>query len=1102
MRLLLALLAFCLPSVALDNAIRFTASATQTGRPFDLHRVFAATDGNAICNYPQPFVNGSSPAAWGTTVTTRWPATAACPGGPVKSASIYFSADVTISTTYVIDFRNNVNPCSSGNQAACDAAAMDGAAILAHNGGTWDGTITARAEPQGSTTTRVTDVRAMITAGEFSYLHRSAAATKILVRDISTSLGRDFGWTQRRLVAPDQYTEYSINSTATSRAVVNADHWAAIARPFEAVIDSEIVSICYVASGRVYFGLTNGSDASCANVAGRGVSGSSAAAHAGGLLALRESRWLTGSIGGGTTLPVNNGALFTSPTVLGVLSEKIRICAISGNNLTVGTAADPCPANGNGRYYWGTNDQLGTTGVANTPVYVWTGATDVWVDAAVAAQRSLHPTFVVTIYPGFASVGIEYMLWNAWTGKQQDQEYNLDIANSATNYSKSHIRHIPGTGWKFPDGQYVGTCAGDICDRKLWDGTRPAAGRFDYNLPYLRYSKMIPYDDSIAITQDAINNALTVNQGHSQGATPAWDNGTKAVIESAASITADRANCGYIFKQYGAGGTRWDIGVNPTWNVLGLYAMSRTDLTGAERWMEWTLGSAGCAGSMPYIWWESDTNSSLKFCNSGESTASPTAVSCSGGNETLPAFGRPVSIDARPGISYQTNASYSYYPVGATTQNLWGMNDVAGHMPELYFVPWLLTGDWYYQQGMAARGGWLLWAANGYPGYNPAEQVPYYNKQYRKGAWGLTGPIGAGGGPRNMAWGFNILSNGAIAQPDGSAEKQFLGKKVETNLAAWEGKFNITTGNFYQPCPGTCDDDYSYWLFGRRRQGNGINMSLFSLADAWGGGPNNDLPTLIDNANTRAMISYWGEQYFLWVLSDAVNKGLTAAQPVRRQMYSTFVGMMLDPAVPVPWMISAYRSPGNPCPPVGCGTHPVGQGTNFLFTSWSDWFNLGWTTLGKTTYYNQLDSPNDPLGRAWMATQVATLGEDVTNGARAKDWMHAALTYQGTRTTQPSWWASPNSNYEVQNLRVVGTPGATTATLRFTRPPTTAACDYLVYTGTGLPASTLQNAEPTVTNAAGGREIQLSLTGLTTATAYGVRVTCSSARGYINFSTN
>lgn len=1096
----LLLASMVVAAYGLDNAIRFTATETQTGRPFDLHRVFANGE---ICGYPQPFVNGSSLATWGTEVTTRWPATSSCPAGPVKAAGIYFQSDVTNTTTYVIDFRDNANPCSSGNQTACNAAAMDGAAILAHDGGTWTGYITATAEPQGASTSRVTNVRTMITAGEFTYLHRSAAATKILVRDISTSLGRDFGWTQRRLVAPDQYTEYSINSTATSRAAFDASHWSGIATPFEIVIDSEILSVCYVSTARVYFGLGAGVDASCANVNGRGIAGSSAAAHAGGLLALREATWLTGSIGSGnTTLPVNSGGVFSTPTVVQVLGEKIRICNISGNNLTVGTGSTGCPANGNGRSYVGTNTVQ--TGVTNSPIFTWTGATDIWVDAPTA-YRALHPVFVITVYPGFASVGIEMMLFNSWTGKQQDQEYNLSVSKSDNTDSLGvQIRHIPGTAWKYPDGPKVGICSSDWCDRKWWDGIRPAAGRFDYNLSYLRYSGMLTYDDSIAITQGAVDNALSVNQPHSNGTTPAWNNGTQGTIEDAVSITADRENCAYTFKGMGAGGTRWDIGVNPTWNVLGLYAMSRTDLTGAERWMEWTLGSAGCAASFPYIWLESDTNSSLKFCNSGESTASPTAKSCTGANQTVAAFGYPVSIDARPGLNYypDVNATYTYFPVGPVTYNLWTTNDVASHMPEMFFVPWLLTGDWYYQQGMAARGGWILWAANGYPNWNSGETQPYINKQFRKGAWGLTGPIGAGGGPRNMAWGWNILHNGMFAQSDGTPTKEYLMKKVETNLAAWEGKFGITTGNYYQPCLTTCADDYSYWLFGRRRQGNNIDMSLFSLADAWGGGANNDSPTLIDSTNTRAMISYWGEQYFIWAITDSYNKGLTQAGPVRNAIYNTFHQMVKNPSVPVPWMISAYRSPGNPCPPVGCASYPNAQGVNFLFTSWSDWFNLGWTTLGKTTYYSQLDSPNDPLGRAWMSTQVARLGSDVANGPWVANWMNAALTYQGTKTTQPSWWSAPNSQYQVPNYRVVGTPGATTATLRFTRPTTTATCDYLVYTGTGLPPSTLQSAEPTVTNAAGGREIELPLTGLTTATAYGVRVTCSSARGYINFSTN
>ncbi len=1098
---ILTLYLVAISAFALDNAIRFTATETQTGRPFDLHRVFAEGE---LCEYPQPFVNGSSPATWGTTVTTRWPATAACPGGSVKSASIYFSANVSTSTTYVIDFRSNANPCSSGNQAACDSASMDGAAILAHNGGTWDGYITARAEPQGTSTTRVTNVRTMITAGEYTYLHRSAAATKILVRDISTSLGRDFGWTQRRIVAPDAHTEYSISSSATSRAAFDASHWAGITRPFEIVIDSEILSVCYVSSTRVYFGLSSGSDASCANVNGRGVSGSSAAAHATGVLALREATWLTGSIGSyNTTLPVNNGGAFTEPTVLQVLGEKIRICNISGNNLTVGIGSSGCSGNADGRAYVGTNSEV--TGVANSPVYTWTGATDVWVDVA-SAYRPLHPVFVVTVYPGFAAVGLEMMVFNSWTGKQMDQEYSLGVSTSATTDSiPGYIRQVPGTAWKYPDGPKVGICSGEYCDRKWWDGTRPAAGRLDFNLSYIRYSGMVTYDDTVAIDQTAVDYALTTNPPpHSNGQTYAWDNGTQGAIESSLSITSNRANCAFTFKGLSSGGTRWDIGTNPTWNVVGLYAMSRTDLTGANRWLEWTLGSAGCASSLPYIWFESDPTTSLKFCNSGESTASPAAKSCSGGNETIPAFGYPVSIDARPGINYypSQNATYSFFQVGTSSLNLWVTNDVASHMPEMFWVPWLLTGDWYYTQAMAGRSGWLLWAANGYPDWNPGEGQPYINKQYRKGAWGLTGPIGAGGGPRNMAWGLNILHNGALAQPAGSATKQYFDAKIRNNLAAWEGKFNITDGYFYQPCVGTCADDYSYWLFGRRRQGSEINMSIFSFIDAQGGGNNNDSTITVDAATTRAVTSYWSEQYFIWAITDAYNKGLTAANKVRAKVYDTFTQMVINPAVTVPWMIAAYRSPANPCPPVGCGGYPTAKGVEFLFASWSDWFNTGWTTLAKTTYYSELDSPHDPLSRAWMSTQVARLGDDTPNGAKVANWMNAALTYQGSKSTQPTWWAAPTSNYRIGNFRVVGTPGATTATLRFTRPPTTATCDYLVYAGNGVPASTLQTGEPTVSNAAGGREVQLSLSGLTTATAYGVRVTCASARGYVNFSTN
>lgn len=1099
MRILLFILLIVNPLSALDNAIRFTAAATQTGRPFDLHPAFAKDE---ICDYPQPFFDGVTPATWGTEVETRWPVSSLCSSGSVKTASVYFQANVTNTTTHVIDFRNNINPCSSGSSTDCNNAGMTGAAILAHNGGTWTATMTADAKPDGSASTqRVTNARTMITNNEFTYLHRSAAATKILVEDRTTALTRDFGWTKRRVMMPDSANQYSIGTTNTSRLVVSGSHWAGITTPFKAVVDAEIVSICYVSTTHVYFGTTAGTNESCASTAGRGVDGTTPAAHATSPLVLKEATWLTSALSG-NTMNVNNGAAFSSPSVVEVVGEKVRICKITGNVLTVGTGTDGCPENSGGRYWAGTNS-LQTT-YANTPVSIWTSATDVWVDAAVDKQKSLHPVFIITVYPGFASIGIEYFMFNSWTGRQQDQEYDIAIASSTDTYSKTHIRHVPGTAWKFPDGEYVGTCASDVCDRKMWDATLPAAGKFNMNMSYLRYSKFISNDDTISVAQALVDNAWDTNSSHSQGTTYAWANGTKGKIESEATITANRSACAFTWKDLSGPGTRWDVGLNPTWNLAGLYAMG-TSLTDADKWLEWTLGSAGCAGSFPYIWFDSDTDTSKKFCNSGASTASPTATSCSGANTALPVFGYPVSIDARPGLNYypEVNATETFYPVGTVSYNLWTTNDINSHMPEMLYIPWLLTGDWYYRTLMGARAGWTMWAANGYPGYNASETWNYYNKQFRKGAWGLLGPIGAGGGPRNMAWGFNTLHNSYLAQLDGSAVKQYIYKKIATNLAVWEGKFNITNGNYYQPCLSTCDDDYSYWHYGRRRQGNNADMSTFSLIDALAGGPYNDQPTLIDNTYTRLMMSYWGEMYFLVAISDAYNKGLTEAGPVRAQMYSTFNNMIRHPDVTNPFMVSAYRSPGNACEPLGCAQAPNYIGAEFMFPSWSSWFNQGWTAYARNTYYKDLDVPEDPLGRAWLTTQVGTLGEDTTYGKHVSQWLNGVLRYQGSRTTNPSWWASPFNRHELPDLRVVGTPGATTATVMFTRPTSTDSCEYLLYTGGSRPTVSLQTGESSVTNSSGSRDMTLSLTGLTTATSYGVRVTCSpSARGYVTFTTN
>jgi len=88
----------------------------------------------------------------------------------------------------------------------------------------------------------------------------------------------------------------------------------------------------------------------------------------------------------------------------------------------------------------------------------------------------------------------------------------------------------------------------------------------------------------------------------------------------------------------------------------------------------------------------------------------------------------------------------------------------------------------------------------------------------------------------------------------------------------------------------------------------------------------------------------------------------------------------MDPANPQPMSVAAYRSPGNPCSPLGCNSFPQDIGQEFLFSSIANWYN-GWTTAGKALYSNvYVDSPNDPQGRPWMFYSGFAGAHDVASG--------------------------------------------------------------------------------------------------------------------------
>lgn len=1091
---------------ALDNSDTMKALASQTSRPITVFKYFAQDE---ICDYPQPYIDGVAATSWQSDIHTRWPVSSRCASGSVQQAYVTFAHTLVNTTNYVIDYRNNTNACHLGNLATCQAAALNQASMIAHHTD-WDGKMKVSAYPQGSTTERTISAQTMLAAGHWEYLLRGPLVTRVKAEDRSSARTYEFGWVQRRVVYGDIVTSYYIQAGDTSVAVINADHWSSISRPFKIVVDQEVISVCYVASNRIYFGLTNGSDASCANVNGRGQDGTSAVLHAGAKLFLQETVRLTSL--SGNSLTVNDAGSITPPVVLQVGTEKINVCSKTSNTFTIGYMNPGCIASSSGRYYYGTNAD---TPQAFTPVYNWTAATDVWIDASANVYKSLHPMFVLTFYTGWAGVGIEYHIFNSWTDRLQDQEYTVKFYTGATSetliHTTTHVRHVPGTGWKYPDGTNVGRFTGQFSDRAVWHGTAPAGLLWDRNLAYLRYAGAVPYDVSnVAISQSTIDSALTNDQYHSTGATYAWDNGSKGQIETGVTQTASyAANCAHTFRYLAEPGFRWDIGLHPSWMVIGLYAMGRTALTNYDRWQEWVLGSAACAGSIPYVFWEGKSTT-LKFCNAGESTAQPTGTSCTGANKDVLAFGRVLSTDARPGLAYhnnQINATETVGSVNVATFNKWSMGDVNSHMPNLVFIPWLLTGDQYYWEIGAARASWTLWAANSQPNWS-VFTTDYWNVKYAaKGSWRILGPIGAGGGPRNMAWGFRNLFDAAQMAKDGTPEKEWFTAVIKRNMAALEGKFNITDGLYYEPCPTTCQDDYSYWYYGRRRLGYALTSmgGPISLIDALGGAASNDGSCAVCNwSNTRMMTSYWSDLLNYHVFGDAYRRGFLQVTHVRKPLWKTLANVTFPP-VTNPYMAGSYRMPGNACAPLGCGSYPFAIGQEFLFPDISTWWSDGVSTSGKT-YHTEYDGGHDPLGRARIVYGAAAFAPDVLSetdhtisGKKLWEFVRGAVRYKNTADiANPAFIYDPQENYHL-TLKT-GAVGTTTATILFTRPEYTNTCYW--ENGTTFPSTTLTNTSNTATNSNGGRQISVALTGLTTATSYWFRATCGNARGYLQFTTN
>ncbi len=187
-------------------------------------------------------------------------------------------------------------------------------------------------------------------------------------------------------------------------------------------------------------------------------------------------------------------------------------------------------------------------------------------------------------------------------------------------------------------------------------------------------------------------------------------------------------------------GGRKDIGPAPTWNIFYL-------LTGDERARRAALGTADRSGAWPIHYRNADTWLPLTIeeypyitilGNYGD-TRNPET----GEHEALPECGGECDTPLHPDDA---------------------------HRPALVYLPYLLTGDFFYLEELAFWSNWLLIRAN------PA---------YREHETGLV----KWGQVRGQAWSLRTLAETAYVLPDEHPQKEFFVRVVRDNLAWYSEQY-------------------------------------------------------------------------------------------------------------------------------------------------------------------------------------------------------------------------------------------------------------------------------------------------------------------------
>jgi hypothetical protein len=334
-------------------------------------------------------------------------------------------------------------------------------------------------------------------------------------------------------------------------------------------------------------------------------------------------------------------------------------------------------------------------------------------------------------------------------------------------------------------------------------------------------------------------------------------------------------------------------------------------------------------------------------------------------------FGRSLSLDARPKTYGNTSKSSDQdgdYMISVDDISTPGWTPDVTHEPNYYYIPYLLTGDWYLLESMYNVASYDLMVPN--PNTRIASKGLFAHED------------------RGVAWALRSIAEAAFVAPDGTAEKKYFTDKLMNNLAAREGSFNITNGSFYQPCTSSPYDKWketSIWCIGKNNF-NKFPNPLYFLSGGYGADGEAD-------TSKASRVSIPFQNSFLHVVFGHIEEmGFPQIGPMRERFAQNLLGQVFDPGYS-PYYTQDYRTPS------------MDLNGNY-FQTWAqvkDAMQLQYQ-LRTTSFVNDGDYEGGYSVLSYGASSFLTkFSYNGRSGLDAWEWYRTHIGYQDRFNGSPKW---------------------------------------------------------------------------------------------------